>query len=102
KTKSGYRSRLNPDDLEISDDPMPAKRQAPSQYDAIFSQLKVGQCVKVEPDRVDTIGNALRSWIRRNKKKNVMVKSVRAYKGCKEKLGRVWLIERPKEKAATP
>lgn len=96
KTKTGARTRVNPEDLEISDDPVPTKRQLPSQHDDIFAKMKPGQCIKVEAEYTGTVGNALRNWIRRNKKKGLTVKSVRLYPGCKEKLGRVWLIEKPK------
>lgn len=97
KTKTGYRTRVNPEDLEICDDPVPVKRQLGSQYDSIFAKMKPGQCIKVETEYTGTVGNALRNWIRRNKKKGVTVKSVSLYPGCKEKLGRVWLIEKPKD-----
>lgn len=42
KTKTGYRTRVNPEDLEICDDPIPTKRQPPSQYDDIFAKMKPG------------------------------------------------------------
>lgn len=95
--KSVRRSPIHVDDLEVSDDPVPKKRNlGPGRYDQLFKSMKVGQCLKCVPEHTGALGNALRNWIKRNKKKDVAVKSVRHYPGCKEKLGRVWLIEKPK------
>lgn len=49
RTKNGCRTRLNPEDLEVCNDPIPEKRHLSSQYDVVFEQMKVGQCIKVEP-----------------------------------------------------
>lgn len=96
KPKPAFRSPLHLDDLEICDDPIPKKRPSVSQYDPVFDKMKVGQCIKADPERVNTVAAAMRNWIRRNKRKTLAVKSLRLYPGCKEKLGRVWLIEKPK------
>lgn len=91
--KNVRRSPIHVEDLEVSDDPLPKKRElGPSRYEKLFSSMKLGQCIKVEPERVNAIANALRSWIKKNRKKNLAVKSVRYYKACKQGLGRVWLI----------
>jgi len=34
----------------------------------------------------------MRHWIKKQRKKNLTVKAMSHYPGCKERLGRVWLI----------
>lgn len=94
KTSKGVRTRVNPEDLEICDDPLPKKRPvSESPYEKLFRQLNPGQCLKVDPEYVNTVSNAMRQWIRRHDKKGLVVKSIKLYPGCKAKLGRVWMLK---------
>ena len=98
RCKSVRRSPIHIGDLEVTNDPIPKKRSlGPGRYDELFSSMKPGQCIKCEPVHTGAIGNALRSWIRKQRKKGLAVKAMSHYPGCKENLGRVWLIEAPKD-----
>lgn len=93
RNKVVRRSPIHIEDLEVCNDPVPKKRDlGPGRYDSLFSTLQPGQCIKCEPEHAGAIGNALRNWLKRKKKKSLAVKSVRVYAPCKDKLGRVWLI----------
>ena len=92
-TKGVRRSPIHIEDLEVADDPPPQKRSlGPGRYDELFASMKPGQCIKCEPEHTGAIGNALRHWIKRKRKKNLAVKAASHYPGCKENLGRVWLL----------
>lgn len=100
RTKAVRRSPIHIDDLEVTNDPIPKKRSlGPGRYDELFSSLKPGQCIKCEPEHTGAVSNALRNWISKRRKKGLAVTAVSHYPGCKEKLGRVWLIEKPQVKA---
>lgn len=86
-------SRIHIDDLEVANDPIPKKRSlGPGRYDELFASLQPGQCIKCEPEHTGAVGNAMRHWIKKQRKKNLTVKAMSHYPGCKERLGRVWLI----------
>lgn len=93
RTKTVRRSPIHLGDLEVASDPIPQKRSlGPGRYDELFASLKPGQCIKCEPAHTGALGNALRHWIRKQRKENLAVKAMQHYPGCKEQLGRVWLI----------
>lgn len=101
RTKSVQRSAIHVEDLEVADDPLPKKRSlGPGRYDDLFASMKPGQCIKCEPEHTGAIGNALRSWLKRKRKKNLAVKAARHYPPCKDKLGRVWLVATPEPASA--
>ena len=100
RTISVRRSTIHIEDLEVADDPLPKKRSlGPGRYDTLFATIKPGQCIKCEPQHTGAIGNALRHWIKRTRKKNLAVKTASHYPGCRENLGRVWLLSVDKSAA---
>ncbi|MNT86679.1 hypothetical protein D3C72_2269950 [compost metagenome] len=44
------------------------------------------------PEYTGAVGNAMHHWIKKQRKKNLTVKAMNNYPGCKERLGRAWLI----------
>lgn len=81
---------------EITSDPLPVSRTLPDgKYKAVFESLKPGQCVKVPPDQVSRIANAMRKHIGQFSDKTRFV--VRSIKNYGDGMGRVWLIELPKK-----
>lgn len=81
---------------EIADDPLPTGRiTTDGKYKAVFESLKPGQCVKVPPDQVNRIANAMRKHIEQFSDKTRFV--TRSVKNYGDGLGRVWLIELPKK-----
>jgi hypothetical protein len=80
-------------DLEVGDDPLPSNRiiSTEKKYDAKFSSLKPGQCLKCPAGDVGKIANAMRVWISRVALKDHVVRSCTNYDSS-EKPGRVWLI----------
>lgn len=90
--KVSNKAIINPEDLEICDDPLPEERRyGDGKYDAKFSALKYGQALKCAPDSVGRISNALRSWLKKHNKKG-QVKSCLHYDN-KPNGGRVWLLK---------
>jgi len=85
---------LNPDDIEITDEPVQKSRPVTGgKYQTLFQKLKPGQCLKVPPPHVGSIQNALRKYL----KQNQIELPVRTVKNYGDGLGRVWLIELPKK-----
>lgn len=77
--------------LVIANDPLPKRRiVAGLKYEALFSQLKVGQCIVCAPLESGKIGSALNAWLQKKGMNNV-VKTCRNYET--DERGRVWLLE---------
>ena len=87
--------------LRIADDALPERRSTPGlKYEALFSQLKVGQCIVCAPGDTSKISHALNTWLQ-VKGRNNAVKSCKSYETDQQ--GRVWLMEptqRPASAAA--
>lgn len=75
--------------FEIDNTPFPEKRLVASKYDETFNNLRPGQCLKVDPERVSTTCGALKKWIGRTGRKDVFVRSV---KSMPDGYGRVWML----------
>lgn len=87
---------IDPDKLEICNDPIPATRARPGwKYGPVFSQLKPGQCIKCEPSQAPTLWTALKKWVA-DKKLPCIVRATSRYDDGK---GRVWLLADPKADA---
>lgn len=86
---------VDPSDLEIGDDPLPVERASTQKYEALFSRLKTGQCIKAEEDDIGKITNSLRKWSRENRP-GTIVKSTSRYPGDESGRGRIWLLVDPK------
>jgi len=88
---------LNPDDLQITDDPLPAGRVvAVKKYAEIFGKIKLGQGIRVQTESVDRVANALRKYLETSTKKG-QIKSTRTYIDPRTGkadtgFGRVWLL----------
>lgn len=81
---------------EIADDPLPTGRiTTDGKYKAVFESLQPGQCVKVPPDQVNRIANAMRKHIGQFSDNTRY--ATRSVKNYGDGLGRVWLIELPKK-----
>ena len=83
------------DKLEICHDPLPSHRAVTEEhkYDAVFDRLQPrtpNQCVKCDRKSVGRIGGALRTYIKRHKLKDHIVKSTTNYE--QTNTGRVWLV----------
>jgi hypothetical protein len=89
----------DPDKLEICSDPLPAGRANPgNKYEALYSQLTLGQCIKCQPGEVGRVANSLRKWVK-GQRQGGTVRSIRDYGDGK---GRVWWIAaQPKAKPAS-
>lgn len=89
------RRHADPETLKICDDPIPGYRAKPKgKYEEVFSQLKVGQCIKCQPEETGKIAHALRTYIAA-REISAAVKSINNYG---DGMGRVWLVAAP----ATP
>lgn len=87
---------IDPSDLEICTDPLPAARAMPEgKYSAKFTQLQYGQCLKCPPGTAPKIATALKKWLETHKKPG-SVRSALRYGD--DDTGRVWLLA-PEPKA---
>lgn len=87
----------DPSTIEICDDPIPGSRAScGNKYEAIFSNLKIGQALKCQPIEVNRMSNGLRKWIQ-DKGIQGAVRSMKDYGDGK---GRVWLLAVAEPKAA--
>lgn len=85
--------------LRIADDALPERRSTPGlKYEALFSQLKVGQCIVCAPGDTSKISHALNTWLQL-KGRNNAVKSCKSYETDQQ--GRVWLMEPVRRTPAT-
>lgn len=78
--------------IEIDTTPYPKRRVIGSKYDQTFSDLEPGQCVKCEPERTNSVSNALRKWLENHDKKGFRVRHIVR---CEDGYGRVWLLREP-------
>ena len=62
--------------FEIDSTPFPVKRLISSKYDATFAELHPGQCVKTEPENVQKVAGAMKNWIRKKGRTDVVVRIV--------------------------
>lgn len=53
--------------FEIDDTPYPMKREVRSKYTETFNKLRVGQCIKCDPELVPSVSRAMQTWLRRSK-----------------------------------
>ena len=80
---------MNPQELKISDDEMPAGRVSiANKYEPIFGKMKYGQCVICQPVDVGKVAGAMRKYL--SKGKGGKVRTVRHYPF--DRLGRVWMM----------
>mgnify|MGYP003516732567 FL=1 len=81
---------IDPDDLEICDDPLPQGRAMPEgKYSAKFAALAYGQCLKCPPGAAPKIATALKKWLDVNKKPGSVRSAIRY---SDDGTGRVWLL----------
>lgn len=86
------------DTLTIASDPLPTHRTVKDQkYEAIFSQLKPGQCIVCESEAASKIGHALNTWLDKKGLRHA-VKTTRHYPA--DGKGRVWLLPPELKRAA--
>jgi len=93
---------INPDDLQITDDALPASRCAPlHKYHQTFERMHVGQSVRCTTDDVGKVAGAMRKYIEiKGMDKTAMVRTVTRYTDPKTKIadagyGRVWMMAAP-------
>lgn len=80
----------DPSTLTICNDALPVGRASPGfKYAPLFSAMKVGQCVKCQPDEVGRIAGALKKWIEMQGGRGM----VRSSKDYGDGQGRVWWLE---------
>ena len=76
--------------LSISNDPFVGrKRKEGSKYDAIFSQLKIGQRLVCHSDAAARLASQLKQWLVKRGHKNPVVRAVSQYGDGK---GGVWWL----------
>lgn len=75
--------------FEIDSTPFPSRRLVTGKYTETFAALRPGQCIKTEPDRVSTVATAMKTWIKRTGKKDVIVRTVGK---MPDGFGRVYLM----------
>ena len=89
---------IDPDALEICNDPLPAARAMPEgKYTAIFSKLQFGQSIKCPPGAAPKIATALKKWLEVHKKQGTVRSAIRY---GEDGTGRVWLIAPALKRAA--
>ena len=77
--------------LAISNDPFIGRqRKEGSKYDAIFSQLKIGQRLVCHSDAAARLASQLKQWLVKRGHKNPVVRAVSHYGDGK---GGVWWME---------
>lgn len=76
--------------LEICNDPLPGHRLLKSKYEEIFEILKPGQAIKCPGEETGKVSAALRAYLKRSKKKNLVRCS--SHYAKQEPTGRVWLV----------
>ena len=95
KTARAEAIHLDPTELEICDDEIPAHRKkVANKYAEVFAKMRLGQALKVPAAHTSKVGNAMRNWIR-DQKMNAHVRSIQVHPDCADKLGRVWLMAGP-------
>jgi hypothetical protein len=63
-------SRVEVEALKIATDPYVDHRSRPvGKYDAVFAQMKPGQCIVCTPEQAPNVKNALAKWLKANGKK---------------------------------
>lgn len=63
------RKGVNVEGLKIADDPFTGQRgRYASKYDALFAQMKPGQCIVCEPAETSGIKAALGQWLKKTGK----------------------------------
>jgi hypothetical protein len=99
KKESDY---IDPNDLQITDDALPASRCAPlHKYHATFERMNVGQSLRCTTGNVGKVAGAMRKYIEiKGLTKTAMVRTVMRYTDPKTKIedvghGRVWMTAAP-------
>lgn len=84
---------VDPDKLQISDDPLPSIRQASEhKYKALFERLKPGKCIVCEGAQAGKIGHALSTYLKKKgDDARFKVRTTKYYE--KDGKGRVWLLK---------
>jgi hypothetical protein len=86
--------------FEIDTTPFPASRIVASKYSDTFSAMRLGQCIKTEPENVSRISAAMRKWLSNKGRKDVVV---RAVKKMDDGFGRVYMMPaKPMKMADVP
>lgn len=62
--------------FEIDNTPYPPNRIVSSKYDDTFSGMRPGQCVRTEPQNVGKVCAAMKKWIERKGRTDVVVRIV--------------------------
>jgi hypothetical protein len=70
--------------------PLPENRRVTGKYDALFSTLKAGSCVACERAESESVCNALRKWLQRNK---ITGMKIIKHSRCDDGKARVWLMK---------
>lgn len=88
------------DQITVGSDPYLGRQPgAPSKYDALFSALRPGMCLRTPADAAPALSAALAKYLERQGQKDVHVRFVTKYPGAKKgQEGRVWLL--PKQDQA--
>lgn len=70
--------------------PIPDDIRVVGKYDDLFSALKPGSCLACERAEVESISNALRKWMARNK---ITGMKVIKHSRCDDGKARLWLVK---------
>ena len=82
---------IDPSALKISADPVvDGRARIVSKFDALFSQLKPGQCLICEPEQAPKLNAALRKWLDNKGLTAVKTKAMTRYPT--DGKGRVWRL----------
>lgn len=69
--------------------PIPEGRRVYGKYDNLFESMKFGSCVACEPKEMNSVANALRKYLQRQKRQGKVVSVSR----CEDGKARVWLVK---------
>jgi hypothetical protein len=62
--------------FEIDTTPFPARRVVRSKYAEAFVQMRPGQCIKTDPKLVGSVAGAMRKWLLRNGRDDLVVRVI--------------------------
>jgi hypothetical protein len=75
--------------FEIDSTPFPAKHLMSSKYDATFSDMRPGQCIKTELENVQKVAGAMKKWLEKKGRADMVVRLIRK---MDDGFGRVYMM----------
>lgn len=93
-TKPKRRDTIDTSTIVIEDTPYGV---VDNPYAPIFDKLKVGQCVRCNPDDINRVYWAMYKWV--NASSYAETRMIRRKKKCDDGYARIWLLPKPHKMA---